>query len=57
MPEDALSMYVKAQSKSILIKEYKSFARLVHPDKNRHPKACKAFLKLRNFWVDFLLEC
>jgi hypothetical protein len=38
----------------MLIKEYRSYARLVHPDKNRHPKAPQAFLKLKKFWVDFM---
>ena len=52
LPEDALSLYVKAERKETLLKEYKRIARLIHPDKNNHVKSKQAFQKLRRYWID-----
>ncbi|KAM3136374.1 hypothetical protein pb186bvf_011509 [Paramecium bursaria] len=52
LPEKPLEQYVRSQSQNILRQEYRTYARLVHPDKNRHPQAGVAFKKLKKYWYE-----
>ena len=43
LPEEMLILYCKACDQAKLKQEFKYFAKLIHPDKNQHPKAQLAF--------------
>jgi uncharacterized protein YktA (UPF0223 family) len=50
-PEQVFYMYMINLTAEGLKNEYRRLAKLIHPDKNNHPKAGHAFQKLSHFYV------
>lgn len=46
MPEQILQNYMMNLNAENLKMEYRRIAKIIHPDKNRHPKAGSAFQKV-----------
>jgi len=46
MPEEILQNYMFSLSADILKSEFRRFAKIIHPDKNKHPQAGTAFQKI-----------
>lgn len=51
-PEQILSLYFQNIDKEELKQEYRNYAKLIHPDKLKHPKSAQAFQKLNHFYED-----
>jgi len=43
MPEQILQNYMNNLNAEMLKNEFRRIAKIIHPDKNRHPKAGSAF--------------
>jgi len=50
MPENILESYMSNLSPEILKGEYRRLAKIIHPDKNRHPEAGDAFKKIHKVY-------
>jgi len=50
MPEHILQNYMSSLSPEILKSEYRRLAKIIHPDKNRHPDAGDAFKKIHKVY-------
>jgi len=50
MPEDILEKYMMSLSPEILKGEFRRMAKVIHPDKNKHPKAGNAFQKVHKVY-------
>lgn len=46
MPDDVLEKYMLGLSVEVLKSEFRRMAKLLHPDKNKHPRAGNAFQKI-----------
>lgn len=46
MPEEILQNYMYSLNAEILKSEFRRFAKIIHPDKNKHPQAGVAFQKI-----------
>lgn len=46
MPEDVLQSYMFNLNADMLKQEFRRFAKIIHPDKNKHPQAGPAFQKI-----------
>jgi len=46
MPEDILQNYMFSLNADMLKSEFRRFAKIIHPDKNKHPQAGNAFQKI-----------
>jgi len=46
MPEDVLQNYMYNLNGEMLKQEFRRFAKIIHPDKNKHPQAGPAFQKI-----------
>lgn len=46
MPEDVLQSYMFNLNAEMLKQEFRRFAKIIHPDKNKHPQAGPAFQKI-----------
>ena len=49
-PESILQVYYSNLDVESLKNEYRSIARLIHPDKNIHPRASESFQKLNHVY-------
>lgn len=50
MPEDALQKYMMSLNNEVLKSEFRRMAKLLHPDKNKHPRAGNAFQKVHKVY-------
>jgi len=50
MPEEILKSYMFNLKAEALKSEFRRLARLIHPDKNKHPKAGSAFQKIHKLY-------
>jgi len=50
MPEEILKSYMMNLKGEALKSEFRRLAKLIHPDKNRHPKAGSAFQKIHKLY-------
>jgi hypothetical protein len=50
MPEDVLQKYMMNLSPDILRSEFRRIAKIIHPDKNKHPNAKSAFQKIHKVY-------
>jgi len=46
MPEEILQNYMGSLNSEMLKSEFRRFAKIIHPDKNKHPQAGMAFQKI-----------
>lgn len=46
MPEEILQNYMASLNSETLKSEFRRFAKIIHPDKNKHPQAGTAFQKI-----------
>eukprot|EP00331_Platyophrya_macrostoma_P015690 CAMPEP_0176467396 /NCGR_PEP_ID=MMETSP0127-20121128/38440_1 /TAXON_ID=938130 /ORGANISM="Platyophrya macrostoma, Strain WH" /LENGTH=458 /DNA_ID=CAMNT_0017860701 /DNA_START=87 /DNA_END=1464 /DNA_ORIENTATION=+ len=54
MPEDILQLYMFNLSLECLRAEYKRLAKVIHPDKNKHPEAGNAFQRIHRMYESAL---
>jgi len=50
MPEDVLQKYMMSLNSETLKSEFRRMAKLLHPDKNKHPRAGNAFQKVHKVY-------
>jgi len=50
MPEEILRSYMLNLKGEALKSEFRRLAKLIHPDKNKHPKAGAAFQKIHKLY-------
>jgi len=54
MPEDILQHYMFSLNVDLLKAEFRRIAKIIHPDKNKHPQAGNAFQKVYKVYEDAL---
>jgi len=50
MPDEVLKSYLMDLKGEALKAEFRRLARLIHPDKNKHPKSGAAFQKIHKLY-------